>query len=298
MAQVHVANELKDVQFYTALDPYYVTVDNRPLNDLDYNIRLVAAASDSSSGSAERAALGGASLAYSMLGFGGTNGTGVPGNDIYFTRNGMYSGAYSFVGTELHLDHGFAVIRTDGGTIDGRLYYLPAMAVHDGNSSKILGVNQSHLVQLKWRESTTSDRVGSEKSPVLVAMFDIKSTTLGNKPTLDSDAIAVLIIDITAAGAVTTTQLNVRDIEQTSNPLERAKINFNVVTVNLAAGLQNINLNGTGIDPAKIEAVEVFVQGVNQFNWTYNAINNQITLESPVTQNATVQVRQTNISLF
>ena len=39
--QAQDANSLAQVRFYTALDPYYYTVDNRPLQDLDSNIRAI-----------------------------------------------------------------------------------------------------------------------------------------------------------------------------------------------------------------------------------------------------------------
>lgn len=301
----NVTDQLVDVRFYTNLDPYHYTIDNRPLQDLNTNVLLIAEASDAASGGADRAALSGASLGYSMLGFGGlVNTTGTAANAPYFVDRGMYSGKSVVDGLRIYFEHGFATVKTSGGTIGGRAYDLPALAIHDTIADLQFtpgGAGQTYLVQGKWRDSTTTDRVPSGQSPVLVLEISLKASPLGQPPLLDAGAIAIMRVDLPAGTTVLTdsniTYLNYRDINQTSNVLDRAKISYNEYVTNLSSGLQNISLNGTDIDPDKIDSVEIFIQGVNQFNWTYNSANNQITLESPLTEDASVRVRQTVIGL-
>ncbi|CAL9982799.1 hypothetical protein VPHD148_0253 [Vibrio phage D148] len=305
MAITNVLDELVPVEFYTALDPYYYTVDNRPLENLDTNIKLIAAASDASAGSADRAALSGASLAYSMLGFGGTtNNTDDSTNNIYFVDRGVYSGESNINGLELWFEHGFTSVKTSGGIIEGRAYNLPAIAVHDDITKFTLTgatSGQTYLVYATWRDSTDSDRVPSSESSVKVAELGVTAVSGSNPPPLSANQIAVMRVFVPAGATEilsdNITYLNYKDVGQTSNVLDRAKISFNIYSTSIASGLQNISLNGTDIDPDKIDAVEVFVQGVNQFNWSYNSVNNQITLESPLTETADVRVRQTAISL-
>lgn len=306
MARTNVLENLEDVQFYTALDPYYYIVDNRPLENLDNNIRLVAAASDASAGSADRAALSGSSLAYSMLGFGGvTNKTDDPTNNIYFVDRGVYTGESNTNGMEYWFEHGFMAVKTDGGILEGRAYNLPAVAIHDTITKFTLtggASGQTYLIYAEWRPSTNDDRVPSSESTVMVAELGATVSSGNNPPPLSSNQVALMRIYVPAGatsidGDTTVTYLNYKDIGQTSNVLDRAKISYNAYTTSIAAGLQNISLNGTDIDPTKIDAVEVFVQGVNQFNWQYNAVNNQITLDTPLSETAVVRVRQTVISL-
>ena len=238
MEQIKISENLVDVKFYTSKDPYYYVVDNRPLIDLDKNVRMVAESSDSASGGADRAALSAASSAYSMLGFGAI----VSGED-YKVGRGMYSG-----------------------------------------------------------DMTLNDRVGSGSSPVMVLEITHKSGLFGVPPILDTGSIAILRVDVPAGTSELAdsniTYVNYRDINQTSNPLDSAEIGHNEFFSVLREGAQSIVLNGTDIDPTKIKATEVFVEGVNQFNWNYNSVTNSIDLNSPIERaSAEVVIRQTTIKL-
>ena len=300
MEQIKISENLVDVKFYTSKDPYYYVVDNRPLIDLDKNVRMVAESSDSASGGADRAALSAASSAYSMLGFGAI----VSGED-YKVGRGMYSGDMSIRGMDILFKHGFAVVKTDGGVIEGNPYDLPAVAVHDTITRKSFsaGVNgQTYLVQGTWRKSTLNDRVGSGSSPVMVLEITHKSGLFGVPPILDTGSIAILRVDVPAGTSELAdsniTYVNYRDINQTSNPLDSAEIGHNEFFSVLREGAQSIVLNGTDIDPTKIKATEVFVEGVNQFNWNYNSVTNSIDLNSPIERaSAEVVIRQTTIKL-
>ena len=300
MSQDKVLETLTPVRFYTSLDPYYYIVDNRPLEDLNKNIKLVAESSDAASGGTSRASLAAASVAYSMLGFGKV----VPGED-YFVGKGVYTGDIKISGMSISFNHGFAVVKTDGGSIDGVQYDLPEIAVHDTISVKAMspGVNgQTYLVQGKWRKSTDADRVGSTTSSVMVLEISHKSGLLGVPPILDMGAIAIMRVDVPAGTAEITksniTYLNMKDIAQVSDPLGSADIYFNTYSTILPKGTSTFSLNGTDIDPAKMSSVEIFVQGVNQFNWTYNASTNSISLAAAITRaSAEINVRQTTVKL-
>lgn len=62
------ASKLTAVRFYTPLDPYYYTVDNRPLQDLHQNMLTICNELDLVTGGADRSALGAAATAMSIIG--------------------------------------------------------------------------------------------------------------------------------------------------------------------------------------------------------------------------------------
>ena len=296
MADTQVLDELKDVQFYTALDPYYYIVDNRPLNDLDYNIRLVAAASDASAGSADRAALGTATAAYAHLGFGE-----VVSGDPNRQGQGMFSSDYELFGFAIRFTHGYLVRPVDQGGSPS--YIEPRVAIHDAVTSLVPQSGRGATVQVTYRDSTVGDRIPSGDSKVQVAVITLKQGTApGVFPLPDANNIAIMHIDIPAGASQLEpshlTPLNFKTISQTSNIVGSSKISYTSHIVNVGAGIRNINLSGSDIDTDRISAIEVFVQGVNQFDWTYNSGTNQVTLSSPLTEAAEVRVRQTNLEFI
>ena len=290
MAQSNIVDELVDVQFYTPLDAYYYTVDNRPLNDLDENIRLVAAASDASSGSAGRAALATATAAYAELGFGA-----IVGGDPLRQAQGMFSSDYELSGFELRVTHGYMVRPADRG--GSPAYIEPVIAIHDAVTKLVVQSGRGGTVQVTYRDSTSSDRIQSGNSTVQVAEVSFKQGTgPGIFPIPDVNHIAIMHVDV-PSGATQLDEshislVNMKTIAQTSNLVGRSEIAYVSHIVSVASGLQNISLASSPIDTSKINSVEVFVQGVNQFNWTYNASTNQITLSGPLTESAEVRVRQ------
>lgn len=290
-----VLSELVPVEFYTPLDAYYYETDNRPLRNLDENIKKIAEASDSSSGGANRAALSAASAAYSILGFGKL----VSGDPIRQAQ-GMYSGKYSLSGLSIRMEHGFLVRPVDrGGLIP---YIEPVVAVHDALTSLVVQPGRGGTLQVTYRDSTSSDRVASGASPVQVAVITFKQGTgPGIYPLPDAGNIVLAQINVPVGATALLdshiTLVNMKTIEQTANVLERASIGYVQHGVTLSTGQSTIALTGTVINTGKMSAVEVFVDGVTQFNWTYNSVTKTVSLQSPVTSAASVLIRQITISL-
>lgn len=286
MANTRVVEDLVDVQFYTALDPYYYVVDNRPLQNLDTNIRLVAAASDAAAGGSNRSALGAAAAAYGILGFGQVV-------DAHQKGIGRFAGTYVVSGFQLNFGHGLMTVRVD----NGGGYIEPALAIHDALTTQTLAAGRAWTIQARSRQSTVDDRIPSGDSPTLVAEISVKQSANLTPVAPDTDNIELMTV-IIPPGATEIlpehiTLVDMKTIEQTSNALGEAKIKYNVLESDLVSSTQNINLAGSAIVPTDIDAVEVFVQGVNQFGWNYNSTANQIVLESPLTDAAKVVVRQT-----
>lgn len=293
MSDIRVLDELDPVEYYTALDPYYYIVDNRPLKNLDDNIRKVAAASDASSGSASRAALSGATVAYANIGYGPTVAA-----DPIRQSQGMFSSNYELSGFEVRFTHGYMVRPEDRG--GSPAYIEPIMAVHDAITAMVVQVGRGGTVQATYRASVESDRIGSGNSPVEVCELSFKQgTSQGDFPLPDANNIAVMHIDV-PTGATTLLEshlvpVNFKSVRSTSAPIATSKISYGSHVVTLGSGLQNVSLSGSSIDATRMSAVEVFVQGVNQFGWTYNSLTNQITLEAPLLEAADVRVRQANL---
>lgn len=290
-----VTSQLENVQFYTGLDPYYYVVDNRPLRNLDTNIRLVAAASDASKGSADRAALAAASAAYGQLGYGET----VSGDPIRQSQ-GMFSSNYELSGFELRITHGYLVRPVSRGGDPS--YIEPVLAVHDAITPIVCQAGRGGTVQVSYRDSLVTDRVPSGESKIQVANVSFKQGTgPGVFPLPDTGNIVLMHVDV-PSGAVALddsyiTLVNMKTIDQLSNLEDSYKLVYESHIRTINTGLQTVSLAGSNIDVTKMDSVEVFVQGVNQFEWTYNAGTNSITLGSPVTETAEVRVRQINLKL-
>lgn len=296
MSDTQVVELLKDVQFYTALDPYYYIVDNRPLGDLDHNIRLVAAASDASAGSSNRASLSAATAAYAHIGFGEV----VQGDPVRQGR-GMFSSGYELFGLAIRFTHGYLIRPEDQG--GSPAYIEPKMAIHDAVTSLTPQVGRGATVQVSFRDSTINDRVPSSGSDIQVAVISLKQgTSPGAFPQPDPNNVAIMHIDIPPGAVQLTddylTPVNFRTIAQSSDILKTSKVSYSSHLVNLSAGTRNINLSGTGLDTNRMSAVEVFVQGVNQFDWAYNSTADQIVLAAPLVQAAEVRLRQTNLEFI
>lgn len=289
MAITQVVNDLVDVQFYTALDPYYYVVDNRPLKNLDDNIRLVAAASDAAAGGSNRSALGAAAVAYSVLGYGANV-------DIFEKAIGRMASTYDYTGFEMFLNHGYMTVRTDQGSG----YIEPKLAVHDARHREVLQAGTAYTVQASARPSTSDDRIPSGDSLTQVVDITFKSAIGSTPPPPDAQAICLMKIVIPGGSTEILDEhielVDLVPISLTADPLGVAKIKYKTHSADLALGATSISLVGSGLTPDSIEEVDVFVQGVNQFNATYNKSANQIILEAPLTEAARVTVRQLSLS--
>lgn len=200
-----VQNSLEPVEFYTSLDPYYHTVDNRPLRNLDNNINKIAQAVDTVSGvdpgPINRSALSSASVAHSLLGFGGTiNTSGDPQNDSYFTDSGIYTGSYSTLGFLFRFNQGYMTVKGVGEDASGNVYNQPYLAVHDTVTELDLGTigdsGNSFLIYASWRDATSADRSPASDSDVYVAEIGFSSEEGDTYPALESGQVAIMKVYI------------------------------------------------------------------------------------------------------
>lgn len=291
----NVTEQLEQVQYYTGLDPYYYVVDNRPLRNLDTNIRLVAAASDASKGSADRASLAAASAAYGQLGYGQL----VAGDPLRQAK-GMFAADYTTSGFQINISHGYLLHPVAIGA--GSPYVEPRLAIHDSVTPIICQAGRGGTLQVTFRDSTISDRIGSAESRIQVAVVTFKQGTgPGVYPSPDPGNVAIMHVNIpsdaTGIDESHITLINMKTIKQLSDIQYSYKVVYDSYLRTVNAGLQTVSLAGSTIDTSRMDSVEVFVQGVNQFNWTYNSNTNSITLGSPVSQSAEVRVRQVNLVL-
>ena len=291
-----VVGSLADVRFYGPLDPYYYTVDNRPLEDLDDNVRIVAGATDSSAGNANRTALAAAATAYSLLGYGDL----IQG-DVYRQAQGAYGGSFNVNGLQMDFEYGFLIAKENrGGT---PTFYEPVMAVHDAVTSVVPQAGRGAIIQVKRRASTEDDRISSGVSPIQVAEVSIKQGTgPGIFPLPDAGAVTLMKIDV-PAGASTIDiyndieMVNMKTIEELKNPVGNAKISYVEHKVNAPSGATSVSLTGSSINTNKIGSIEVFVQGVNQFDWSYDGASNQVILAAPISEAAEIRIRQLNMTI-
>mgnify|MGYP003642808816 CR=1 FL=1 len=297
-----VIDSLESVNFYTPLDPYYYTVDNRPLLELDRNITLVAGAADASIGEGKRAALGSAAVAQAITGV-GENGTGAAVGSYDLTIGGL----------TLDILHGFGTFMV-AGTDTINTYQKPQLAVHDRItrlSSFVQGndtYSSVYVVQMSWREPLDTDKVGTTSSDTKVA--EITAVRTGDinidDPIVEyipAPGYIVLMYVVIPSGTNILTEDNIvlknfRTIGQTSSLEKYAEVDYQMYTISGSNGQQTLDLSASNIDINRSKSIEVFVDGVNQFDWVANSINSSIQLNSPLTSAATIKVRQANLSLI
>ena len=109
---LRVTESLVPIRFHTSLDPYYYTVDNRPLEDINDSLLIIASAADESAGGSERSSLAAAMSGYITSGYNKFNGT------------------FELAGTNLNLYSGFLIeeVVSSQGTIPGT---EPLMSVYN-----------------------------------------------------------------------------------------------------------------------------------------------------------------------
>lgn len=302
MANTSVTDSLVNVNFYTALDPYYYTVDNRPLNDLDTNIRTIATAADVSAGESKRAALGAAALGQAITGIGNL-GTGAAVGSYDLTLGGLTMDMLHCFGT-------FMVAKEDAINT----YRAPQLAVHDrvtrlnsfvaGNAT----YSSVYVIQMSWRNPNNNDKVPTTSSDIKVAEITAIRTgdiTIGDDvveytPTPGNIVLMYVVIPF---GTTVLTEdnlqlVNFRTIDQSSALEKNAEVSYKTFTISGVIGQQTLDISGSEIDASRSNSIEVFVDGVNQFDWFADFLNESIELNAPLTANAEVRVRQANLSLI
>jgi hypothetical protein len=280
------------VRYYVENDPYHYTTDNRPLADLDDNIRLVAEGLDSQTGSSKRAALAATLNGYAKLG-----GRGVLGSHITYSNSLLL---------DLSFSYGIFLLTE---TIESISTSVPLMAVHDKTTrftniapAANAGNAVKYLVQATYREPISTDRVASGDSMIKVLTFSIKNSNeypmSGAAPSISPDVGRIPVMEIIVPYGTTTlnnaiiSYLEYKTLQQASNISATTRIDYVHYTTSLTTGQSLIPLSGTSIDTSNIDAVEVFLDGVNQFDWTWNSGTNNIVLSSAVTSATSARVRQ------
>lgn len=137
------SDQLQEVRYYTALDPYYYTVDNRPLTDLNANTLSLAQGVDA----AKNASLVG-SVATGIL------TSGLIGNDDVLVSDITLPG-----GLTVSLSQGFLATKRAISTVDTRQITKLSLLV-DGYSNTLagpVGAGNSivHLIQMRHVDVTT-----------------------------------------------------------------------------------------------------------------------------------------------
>lgn len=297
------ASKLTPVRFYTPLDPYYYTVDNRPLQDMHQNILTVCNELDLVTGGADRSALGAAAAAMSIIGV------------------DQFAGLLSFPGgLRLKFNFGYMV---QGAIIDAQdpEFKIPVLGVHDKpttfsniQASSTPGRRIKYLVQARLDEPTENDRVPSNNSLIKVCRLSIKNTAeyveTSTEPGLAPDSGQIPVLSFTLAygqtslAATDVKLLNMKDMNKliqigTQGPIALSDARLQRVRheVSLAKGDQVINVAAVaGLDLSLgKDSLEVYVSGLYQTYFTLNTTAKTISLGGPMVQNGTVLILQTKI---
>lgn len=307
MVNVNVVDELVDVQFYTALDPYYYIVDNRPLRDLDENVRLTAQAVDDLSGSSDRAALAATSAGYAIANY---TTSDVP-------EGGNYIGTWSAAGVNLKMEYGFSV----AGLPHASLFTQPKMSVHNKDitfpliGGALAGHARAYRFYAVSRDSTTGDEFESITSTIGALDINRIQTAsyvsdpsdpflgagFGSLPTgaipLFQICIRYETVDINLLPDNHIEYLQMKTIAEISDPLSVAKLRYIEDEDIIPALATQITITNPEIDFANNpDSIELFLDGVNQFNYNLNTDTGVITIPQ-VTYQTHFRVRQLKISL-
>lgn len=298
----NTASKMKQVRFYTALDPYYYTVDNRPLQDINDNITTLCNEIDLIVGGSDRAAHAAASIAASSIG------------ENVFVADLEFPG-----GLLLTVKHGYMVM-SSSIDINNPNFKLPTMALHDRptrfldiQASTTPGRRVKYLIQGRMDEPNENSRIPASTSLAKVATLTIKKSAeyvdTAGEPTLTPDANHLAIASFTLGYGQTTlaqsdikalswiSSTNLRSIAQLG-PISLADSRIVKVQypVTVAKGVSKISLNGSSIDLSYgKDSIDVYVTGVYQTSFTANTSDNSITLGGAMVQNGEVNIVQRKI---
>ena len=298
----NTASKMKQVRFYTALDPYYYTVDNRPLQDINDNITTLCNEIDLIVGGSDRAAHAAASIAASSIG------------ENVFVADLEFPG-----GLLLTVKHGYMVM-SSSIDINNPNFKLPTMALHDRptrfldiQASTTPGRRVKYLIQGRMDEPNENSRIPASTSLAKVATLTIKKSAeyvdTAGEPTLTPDANHLAIASFTLGYGQTTlaqsgikalswiSSTNLRSIAQLG-PISLADSRIVKVQypVTVAKGVSKISLNGSSIDLSYgKDSIDVYITGVYQTSFTANTSDNSITLGGAMVQNGEVNIVQRKI---
>lgn len=294
------SSSLTPVRFYTALDPYYYTTDNRPLEDLNARDVQLAQAIDLVTGGSERSSMAAASIGQALIG------------------NNSYAGSYTLPGgLVLRFQYGFAVMSfTD--SVNPALTF-PKMAIHDAVTSlnslaaaSTPGRAIKYLVQATFEEATPSSRIPADKSGTMVCKLTTKSSAEfvndgQSTPTILPDANAISVLEVIIPyGKTTLVASDIKLLNYTNTDIIRQIVANGPVDPTsvvltrrrfekvVAKGSQYVPLAGSTITlTGGVNNLDVYVTGLYQHSFTVDVPNNRIVLGGVLAEAAEVMVVQT-----
>lgn len=299
----NTASKLREVRFYTALDPYYYTVDNRPLQDLNENMAVICNTIDLIEGGSDRAVYSAATIAATSVG------------EEVFVGEFEYTG-----GLVLNVLNGYMVTNSIFN-VDNQSFKVPTIALHD-TPTRFLNIAASttpgrkvkYLIQGSMDEANETSHIPTSKSLARVAKLSLKKSAeyidTSTEPTLTPDAGCISLASfVLSYGQTAITAADIKKIAwvlpsdlraiNTAGPvtLSSARINKVQHAVTLAKGASKVTLAGSSIDLSLgAGSIDVFVTGVYQTSFNINTSDNSITLGGTMPQAGEVNVVQRKIS--
>ena len=298
----NTVSKMKQVRFYTALDPYYYTVDNRPLQDINDNITTLCHEIDLIVGGSDRAAHAAATVAASSVG------------ENVFVADLEFPG-----GLLLTVKHGY-MVRSSQIDINNPTFQVPTLALHDKptrfldiQASTTPGRRVKYLIQGRMDEPNENSRIPASTSLAKVATLTIKKSAeyvdTAGEPTLAPDANHLAIASFTLGyGQTSLTAADIKSLSWVSSTdlsritklgpigLADSRIVKVQYPVTIAKGVSKISLNGSNIDTSYgKDSIDVYVTGVYQTSFTMNTSDNSISLGGAMVQSGEVNVVQRKI---
>lgn len=300
-------SKLKQVRYFTNLDPYYVDVDNRPLKDIMDNVGILADQLDITKGSFNRGSLAAASIGIQFS------------TDQAFVGNLYFPG-----GLNLNILFGY-LVQTIPYDIDNPFFRVPTMAVHDEPTNLVnlaapgaTGKSIKYLVQAYMEDATAQSVVPGVDSLTKVARFSIKSsgeyTSTSAEPILYPDtgctACFTFVIkfgqtsltknDITSIHWID--QSNISDLVtgQSQTKLENARFRRFRASQVVVKGSKIVNLTSfPDIDLSYgKDSLSVYVTGVHQTNFSIDTTLHQVILGGELDYDSEVTVVQERIYTY
>lgn len=298
----NTASKLRDVRFYTSLDPYYYTVDNRPLQDIAENMNTLCREIDLIIGGSDRAAHAAASVASASI------GENVLIADLEFPGGLLLNVLSGYLLTSSPYD------------VNTPTFKVPKLALHDTPTqfldiaaSTTPGRKVKYLLQGRMDEPTPDSRIPASYSLAKVARLSLKKSAeyvdTSTDPTLSADAGCVAIASFTLGyGQTTLTKANLtklglispadlRAISQ-AGPILLSDARFVKVQypTNVAKGVSKISLVDSGIDlTLGKDSISVYVTGIYQTSFTINTADNSLSLGGNMIQAGEVNIVQTKL---
>lgn len=262
-------NTLSEIRYYTAFDPYFYTVDNRPLQDIESNlVKLGSQGSDS----ARRAVL------FSQLGTSSAYASLFPLGGTYLSY--MHGLPVSLNGTTLTIGAGAVYVRdainSDISTqiLKQAMLVTPAVLNLTAPAS---GLVKNVLVQAELRSLTESNMAVSRlpfmdaTNPLLgctllnyelvVSVKEGADATLGNQitPAVDTGKVELFVLTYSSVVSESTLALHANGPATKGADSSRQYVSSNTLANDSTTSIQvPVSLKGLTLNPLKPIHVEVY----------------------------------------